>query len=282
MTVEPRTDAPSLGSELRKIAAFVRRDWLVLLSYRTGFITDWLGLLAQVVLFGFISQIVDVSAIPEYGGRQPSYLEFATIGIVVNTILSIGLGTLVSVVSGEQRTGTLEQVLSTSVRMTTYQVGSAAFTLLYTPLRTAVLLGVVALVLGGRFAFGSVVPAIVVLVAFVPVVWGIGLAGAGNAITIRRGSGIAGFAGMLFGTASGAYFPIDLFPSWLQSAMRYNPVTITLEALRATLLGGAVWQDVVRPVGVLLLWGVVAVALGTVVFRVALRRELRRGTLHLY
>lgn len=282
MTVEPATNALSLGGELRKLAAFVRRDWLVLLSYRTALFTDWLGLLAQVVLFGFISQIVDVSAMPQYGGRQPSYLEFATIGIVVNTVLNVGLSTLVSVVSGEQRTGTLEQVLSTSVRMTTYQVGSAAFTLLYTPLRTAVLLGIVALALGGRFAFGNVGPALVVLAAFVPVVWGIGLAGAGSAVTIRRGSGIGGFAGLLFGTASGAYFPTDLFPSWLQTVMRYNPVTITLEALRATLLGGAAWQDVMRPAGVLLLWGVVAVALGTVVFRMALRRELRRGTLNLY
>lgn len=282
MTVEPATSAPSLGGELRKLAAFVRRDWLVLLSYRTAFFTDWLGLLAQVVLFGFISQIVDVSAIPQYGGRQPSYLEFATIGIVVNTVLNVGLSTLVAAVSGEQRTGTLEQVLSTSVRMTTYQVGSAAFTLLYTPVRTAVLLGIVALALGGRFAFGNVGPAIVVLAAFVPVVWGIGLAGAGSAVTIRRGSGIAGFAGMLFGTASGAYFPIDLFPSWLEAVMRYNPVTITLEALRATLLGGAAWQDIVGPVAVLLLWGLVAVAFGIVVFRVAIRRELRKGTLHLY
>lgn len=282
MTVEPTTDASSLRVELRKLAAFVRRDWLVLLSYRTAFVTDWLGLLAQILLFGFISQIVDVSAIPQYGGRQPTYLEFAAVGIVVNTVLNVGLSTLVSVVSGEQRTGTLEQVLLTSVRLTTYQVGAGAFTLLYTPLRTVILLGVVALVFGGRFAFVQIGPAIVVLAAFVPVVWGVGLAGAGSAITVRRGAGIAGFAGMLFGTASGAYFPIDLFPSWLQAAMRFNPVTITLEALRATLLGGAGWQVVAQPVAMLLAWSVVAVAAGAVVFRWAIRRELRTGTLNLY
>lgn len=282
MTAEPPITPSSLRGEMRKVAAFIRRDWLVLVSYRAALISDWVALLAQVMLFAFISQIVDVTALPEYGGRQPSYLEFATIGIVVTTMLNVGLSTLVSVVNGEQRTGTLEHVLTTPVRLATYQLGSAAFAFVYVPLRLAILIGLVAVVLGGEFAFTEIGPAAVVLGAFVPVVWGLGLASAGTTLTIRRGSGLSGFVGVLFGTASGAYFPITLFPTWLETAMRYNPVTITLDAMRATLLGGAGWEAVVQPVGVLLVWGIVAVALGTLVFRLALRREVRNGTLNLY
>lgn len=269
-------------SELRKLAAFVRRDWLVTLSYRTALVTDWFAILAQVLLFAFIGEMVAVEAIPEYGGRQPSYLEFATIGIIVNTLLNVGLNGLVTVMGGEQRTGTLEQVLSTSVRMPTYQVGSGLFALLYTPVRLIVLLGLVAALLGGRFSFADLGPALLVLAAFVPVVWGIGLAAAGSVVTIRRGAGIAGFAGIVLGAASGAYFPIDLLPSWLQAVMRYNPVTVTLETTRAVLLGGAGWAAVWQPVAVLLAAGAAAIAVGSLVFRMALRRELRKGTLSLY
>lgn len=273
---------PTVRSELGKLAAFVRRDWLVAVSYRTALVTDWFAILAQVGLFAFLGEIVAVDALPTYGGQRPSYLEFATIGIVINALLNIGLNGLVSVVGSEQRTGTLEQVLSTSVRLPTYQIGSGLFALLYTPLRMTVLLGLVAFVLGGRFSFANLAPATVVLAAFVPVVWGIGLAAAGGVVTIRRGAGIAGFAGILLGAASGAYFPVDLLPTWLQVVMRYNPVTVTLETVRAVLLGGAGWSAVWQPVGVLTTTGIVFTILGSAVFRAALRREMRRGTLHLY
>lgn len=282
MSVESVPRQQTAIGELHKLAAFVRRDWLVTLSYRTALITDWFAILAQVGLFAFLGEIVAVEAIPEYGGQRPSYLEFATVGIVINTLLNVGLNGLVTVMSGEQRTGTLEQVLSTSVRMPTYQVGSGLFALLYTPVRLIVLLGLVAALLGGRFSFADLGPALLVLAAFVPVVWGIGLAAAGSVVTIRRGAGIAGFAGVLLGAASGAYFPIDLLPSWLQTVMRYNPVTVALEATRTVLLGGAGWAAVWQPVALLLAAGAAAIAVGSVVFRIALRRELRKGTLNLY
>lgn len=270
------------GDELRKIPAFIRRDWLVLWSYRLAFITDWLSLLAQVVLFGFISQMVAPEAIPAYGGQRPTYLEFVAIGIVINTFLNVGLNGLVTVVRNEQLMGTLEQVLSTPVRLSTFQIGSGLFSLLYAPVRMLIFLGLIVLLLGGQFAFGSLGPAAVVLAAFLPVVWGIGLAGAGAIVTVRRGTGVAGFAGMLLGAASGAYFPVELLPEWLQVVMPYNPVTITLEAVRAALLGGTGWDGVARPVMMLLPSGAVTVLAGTAVFWLALRREVRRGTLNLY
>jgi ABC-2 type transport system permease protein len=274
--------APRRLVELRKIAAFLRRDVLVLLSYRAALVTDWVSLLAQVFLFAFISRLISPDALPAYGGRQPSYLEFVALGIVISSFLNVGLSGLVGVVRAEQTMGTLEQVLSTPVRLLTFQVGSGLLGLLYTPLRMLALLVAMSLLLGGDFAFANLGPAAMVVAAFLPVVWGIGLAGAGTVLTVRRGGNVAGFAGMLLGAASGAYFPVSLLPGWLETAMRANPVTIALEALRATLLGGQGWAAVAEPVLLLLPMGVVAIVLGSAVFRLALRRELRKGTLNLY
>jgi ABC-2 type transport system permease protein len=269
-------------SELRKIGAFVRRDWLVMLSYRAALITDWLGLLTQVVLFSFVSQMVPSEAVPVYGGAQPSYLEFVAIGILVNAFLGVGLTSLVGAVRAEQMQGTLEHLLTTPLRLGTFQIGAGLFELLYVPVRMLVFLGLIDLLLPASFAYGSLAPTLAVLALFLPSVWGIGLAAAGTVLTVRKGAGVAGFAGMLLGAASGAYFPIDLLPGWLQAAMRFNPVTIALEASRATLLGGAGWEALGGPALLLVPTGLITVAAGALVFRVALRRELRKGTLNLY
>ena len=38
---------------------------------------------------------------------------------------------------------------------------------------------------------------------------------------------------------SGAYFPLALFPEWVQSVARLNPIAIALEGMRAALLGSS-------------------------------------------
>ena len=41
----------SRGSELRKLGAFVRRDFLIAWSYRMSFLTSFVGLFAGALIF---------------------------------------------------------------------------------------------------------------------------------------------------------------------------------------------------------------------------------------
>lgn len=269
-------------AEVGKVVAFLRRDLLTLLSYRTAFLTDWLGLVVQVVLFSFVSRLVDPATLPTFGGAHPSYLEFVTVGIAVSAFMNVGLSRVMEVVRSEQMTGTLETLLLSPSALGTVLVGSTAFQALYVPVRIGAFLALVGVVFDVSFAWSSLPAAIPVVTAFVPVVWGLGLVAAALVLTFRRGGGAVGALTAVLGAASGAYFPVTLLPGWAQWLMQFNPVTLTLTTVREVVLGGAGWSAVLPVCAILIGTAVGTVTLGVVAFRLALRREVRRGTLHLY
>jgi ABC-2 type transport system permease protein len=280
--LERRGRVASLTGELAKVPAFVRRDWLVLLSYRVAFVSDIVGLLGQVLVFAFVSKMIEPSALPRYGGTEVTYLEFACVGIVLATFIQFGLNRVSAAVRGEQLMGTLESVLATPTTPSTIQLGSVAFDLLYIPLRTAVFLGGLALAFGLHLQLDGILPAIVILIVFMPFVWGLGVASAGLIMTFRRGSGLIGTALVGLGLFSGIYFPITLLPEWAERVAMLNPITHAIDGMRDALLGGTGWSEVPQTVAIVFPFSVFAFATGLLVFRAAVHRERRLGSLGVY
>lgn len=278
----PERVAPRLLAEARKTTAFVRRDFLVAWSYRVALISDWLNLFLQIILFYFVGQLIPATSLPTFGGQPVTYVEFVAVGIAVTSFLQIGLNRVVTVMRDEQLMGTLEPLLLTPTAPTTMQLGSVTYDLLYVPVRTVIFLTLAAVFLGARFDVSGVVPATVVILAFVPFVWGIGMMSAAGVVVFRRGLGVVGLFSILLTATSSAYFPVELLPGWAQAFAERNPITVTLEATRRSLLGGAGWEPVPAAIVVLIPAAAVAIAAGVWAFRVALRRERRKGTLGLY
>ena len=132
--------ADSRGLELRKLAAFVRRDFLVAWSYRLSFLTSFLGLVGGALVFYFVGLMVDPASIPPVDGKQVSYLEFAVVGMALGGFLHLGLERVSAALRNEQLMGTLESLLSTPTTPATVQVGSVLFDLIFIPLRMTILL----------------------------------------------------------------------------------------------------------------------------------------------
>jgi ABC-2 type transport system permease protein len=271
-----------LTGELAKLPAFMRRDLLALLSYRTGFASDWIGLAFQIFLLHFVGKLVDSQRLPIYAGTHVTYLEFAAVGIALGMFVHIGLTRVATAIRTEQMVGTLESLLVTPTAPATIQFGSAMFDVVYVPIRTAIFLAVVAAGFGLHLSSGGVIPAAIILLAFAPVVWGLGLVSAAGILTFRRGAGVVGIAGTLLTFSAGAYFPLSLFPSWLATAAELNPLAIALGSMRRAVLGDAGWSVVPHALVVLLPAGIVALVVGWLAFRLALARERRLGTLGLY
>jgi ABC-2 type transport system permease protein len=145
-----------------------------------------------------------------------------------------------------------------------------------------VFLGILGAAFGLHFTAGGIAPAALVLLAFAPVVWGLGLISAAGILTFRRGAGLVGIGAALLTFSAGAYFPLDLLPSWLAGVAKLNPLAIALNAMRRAVLGDAGWSVVPHAVAVLLPAGVIAIVAGWFAFKLALARERRLGTLGLY
>lgn len=269
-------------AEARKVPAFLRRDWLTMLSYRAAFVGDLLAIVVQALMFGFIAELVDPASLPTYNGVETSYFEFVMVGVVIATVSGLLLQKVSMAIRQEQMMGTLESLLVTPASPTTVQIGSAAFDLLFVPVRMAALLLAVALTLGLNFAPSGILPTLMLLMAFVPFVWGLGLVAAAAIVTFRRGGGVIGIAMSVLGLASGAFFPLTLLPAWIQKIAGANPVAIVMEDTRETLIGGSGWQGVGGALAILLPLSALALVAGVLAFRAALTREHRNGTLGLY
>jgi ABC-2 type transport system permease protein len=278
---EPSRGRAVLG-ELRKLPAFVRRDFLVAWSYRMSFFTDVVGIVGQALLFYFIGLMVDESVLPTYGGTEVTYLEFAAVGMALSVFVQFGLQRVAAAVRAEQLMGTLESLLTSPTATPTIQVGSVAFDLVYMPLRLAVFLGALALAFGLGFESSGILPASAVLVAFLPFVWGLGVASAAVTLTFRRGGGVIGMGLLGLGLISGAYFPVELLPGWLEATTAVNPIALAIDGMREALLGGAGWSAVGPAIAVLAPLSAASLALGVAAFRLALRRERRMGSVGQY
>jgi ABC-2 type transport system permease protein len=269
-------------SEARKIAAFVRRDFLVAWSYRFAFFSDWVNLILQVALFFFVGRLVDPRRLPAFEGTRPSYVEFVAIGIAISSFVQIGLSEVVTAIRTEQLMGTLESLLVTPTAPTVLQLGSVIYEVLYVPFRTALFLVLVSVLLGADLHLEGLGPAAGVVLAFVPVVWGGGMVGAAGVLTFRRGLGLVGLGTILLTATSSTYFPVELLPGWLRLLARFNPITVALQAMRQALIGRAGWGDVLPAILTLAPAAAVSLGVGILAVRLALRRERRRGTLGLY
>jgi ABC-2 type transport system permease protein len=272
----------ALTAEIAKLPAFVRRDVKVALSYRVAFASDVLGLAAQIVVFSFVAKLVDASRLPTYGGTQITYLEFVATGLVLNLMLGVLLYRVAGAIRQEQLQGTLESLMVTPTATATVQIGSVASTLLMVPLRATLMMGAIAIVFGLSFDASGIAPAALVMAALVPFAWGLGLATGGAIVTFRRGSGVLGVGTVLLGLASGAVFPLSLLPSWLATIAEWNPLAIAIEGVREALLGDGGWSEALADIAVLLPLSAVTLAAGILLFRLALDRERRRGTLGMY
>jgi ABC-2 type transport system permease protein len=271
-----------LTGELAKLAAFLRRDLLIAWSYRVGFLSDWAGLAMQVTVFYLIGRIVDPGQLPSYGGTRTTYMEFVAVGIAVGVFVQVALTRVALQVRQEQLTGTLEALLLTPTRPSTIQLGSVAYDLMYIPIRTAIFLAVVGAGFGLEFRGDGVAPAALILVAFIPFVWGLGIVGAATTLTVRRGSNAITYLAAIFTIGSGSYFPLGVLPGWAESVARLNPMALAVSRMRRALLAGIDSGALFQTVGLLALASAVSLAFGIVAFRFALARESRRGTLGQY
>ncbi len=280
MSAQIRVETGALA-ELRKIVAFFRRDLLVSFGYRLAFFSDWFNLAVQIIVFGLVGKLVPPSALPTFDGQEVSYVEFVAVGIAISSFVQLGMTRVTTAVRSEQVIGTLESILATPTALATVQVGWVVYDIVYVPLRTVLFLTAVWLFAGVDFDGSGILPSIAVLLAFIPFVWGFGVLSAAGTLTFRRGSG-SGLIMTALTITSGAYFPLSVLPEWAQTLAEWNPIAVAVNALRECLLGSAGWPEARDAITVLVPAAAITLSLGIWAFRVALRRERRKGTVGLY
>jgi ABC-2 type transport system ATP-binding protein len=262
---------------LAVLAALVRRDRLIELSFRFEILLR-LGLVAGWgLLLYFVARLVDV-----HDGRLgPDAFGFMLFGLAVLQISQACLLAMGHQLREEQLAGTLEPLFATGVRPATLLLGSLAWPLGVVLLNMALMIGLAALQVGLRLGDANVPALALALGLGCITLSALGLLSASFVLAFQRGDPVAAVLNLASLVLAGAYFPREFLPGWLQAFSLLLPQTHLLDALRSAAFAGAGLADPVyaHALGCLALEALVFVPLAALALRLALRRARARGGL---
>ncbi len=266
---------PTLG----KIVAFCRRDLAIARSYRGAFVLELLQALFGVATFYYVSRFVQSSELARALPQGGSYFAFALVGFTFFDYLGVSMDAFEASLQEARQNGTLEALLVTETSLPVMLAGSAVYPFALMALRTAVYLA------WGIFLFGfparsaNWIGAAVVVLVSVLAFTGLGVLSASYLLLFKRGNPakwlILGASGLL----GGVMYPVSVLPGSLQLAARLVPVTYSLEAMRAALLGGASLARLWPSLRALLVFAAILLPVSFATFAWALRRTKITGTL---
>ena len=269
---------------LRRVRAFVVRDFLLAISYRMDFFLRMLTILIVVTIFFFISRIyagfVNVED-PQWRNPLPAWIT----GLAVLNYFMTGFSSLATAIRQEQAQGTLESVLLTPINLPTMIVSSSAWDFVQ-----ATFFSFLYLFFGWLFFDvhyqGNFLLAFMFLILTTLVLACLGILSASFAMVFKRGDPFGIFLGTGSALFSGVLFPTRLLTEYAGSGVgvitRILPPTYGLDGIRRVLIEGQGLSEVRDPLFTLLLFLAVLLPFSLWVFGRAVRRAKREGSLIQY
>lgn len=266
---------------MREAAALLRASALTALSYRLQMVLGLCGVLVTVVPVYFAARALQPLMAPSIAGQGGEYFGFVLVGMAAFQLLVPALTALPGAVGAGIRSGTLEAMLATPVRLPALLAGLVAYDLAWAAVRAAVLLAA-GVAMGATLAWHGAPAALGILLLLVLAHLPVGVLGAALVLAFRTTGPLPKLvltASVLLG---GVYYPTHVVPGGLDRAAAALPLAYGLRALRRTLLDGAPLAVVGGDVAALAGFGAVLTAASSLVFLAALAHARRAGTLAQY
>ena len=268
---------------LRRIWAFIVRDWRLELSYRMQFFLRVLSILIVVTTMFFISKIFAGFTDPRFAQWHDPLAAWLT-GLAVLNYFMTGFSSLANAIRQEQVQGTLESVLMSPISLPTVVVASSAWAFVQATFFSSLYL------LFGWLFFnvhyrGNFLLALAFLLLTTVVLSCLGILSASFAMVFKRGDPFGIFLGAGSALFSGVFFPTQLLTEYaggLAHISRILPPTYGLDGIRRVLIQGQGFAQVREPLITLLAFLAVLLPLSLWVFGRAVRRAKREGSLIQY
>jgi ABC-2 type transport system permease protein len=264
---------------LRKCAAFIRKDFLIDISYRVAFFGQLVFVIFLVAAFYFFGRMLEgvrVESLQPYGGK---YFPFVLVGVAFSSYLGVAVRSFADTIRSAQVLGTLEALLNTPTPPGQIIIMSALYDFLSTSLRVVFTLLAGWLFFDVSFQGANWAGALLVLLLCIVSFSTLGIFSAAVVLIFKKADPsswlVQGFSYLL----GGVYYPVAVLPGWGQTLANVLPITHALQAMRMLLLKGATLAEVSNS----LLWlGAFCLAAGPLsiwMFLLALRRVRRNGSL---
>lgn len=267
-------------STLWRLGAIARRDALIELSYRFRLLLVFTTGAASAFLAWFVSQLVgEAEQLAQFEG---SYFDYVVIGIGLTSYATLAVGAFTQRVMREQQAGTLEVLLASSTGLGTLLAGGFVVPLVLTTVEVTLLIGLGVGVFGVGLSLPGVLVGLPVLLLTIANFCAMGVAAAALVILVKRGDPLSGPLSQATLLLSGAIFPVELFPGWLEAVCRLTPGYYGVRGLREALLTDAGLAGILDEVLILAAMAAVFLPTSVLLFARALRTAKRLGVLASY
>lgn len=188
------------------------------------------------------------------------YRDYMVPGILVQLVTVVGTLMAAMNIVREKELGTLEQLNVTPLARGSFMAAKLI------PFWVIALIELTLGLLVARFVFhipmlGSIPLVFGAAAIYLIAALGIGLFVSTLVDTQQQAMFVTFFIVMVYLLMSGLFTPVRSMPTWAQWMAQLNPVKHFIEIMRAVLLKGATPRDVAEPIGILAVFGVVALTL---------------------
>jgi len=267
---------------LKKMFAFIKKDFLMAKSYKLMFILNWGGIVTSTLTFYFISKLFGDRLHPYMAEYGTEYFPFVIIGIAFSTYLFTALNSFSNNLSIEQMTGTLEVLLLTPTRIRELILGMSLWDFIFASSRVFGYLLIGVLFLGLDLSKINIFASLTVLAFTVISFSGLGIITASIIMVLKKGSPVTWFVSTFSSLFGGAYFPIEILPAPLQRISYLLPITYSLRSLRYTILKGYSLWEIKADLLVLIIYSAILIPVSILCFKAALKRAKIKGSLAHY
>jgi ABC-2 type transport system permease protein len=258
---------------LSAAGAILHRDFFIFMSYRARTLSTIANCVFSVTLFYFVSRLVDVQSFQ----TPAEYFAFVVVGLVIAQVVHSTIGVAMQLRS-ELVAGTFERIL-----MSPFGVVGGVVSMMVFPFVMSVFVALVMITFSAAVFDMPIVWSTAALALPVGILGALSFAAFGvlfAAMTVifKQATGIQ-WVIALISLVGGLYFPVALFPAWIEWTSEVQPFTPTVELLRHLLSGyemhGAAAEAVLKIAG----FAAVMLPLSMVLLAAAARTARRRGTI---
>jgi ABC-2 type transport system permease protein len=272
---------PSWRSHLRGLSAIALKDWHYFWRYPLNAVSQALQPLVWLTPIYFMGRVFSVGnqaqGFAGYSGTT-DYISFILVGTALSQFISAVFWGMGYSLKSDMDAGVLEATWLMPMPRMLLLVGRTLTSLATTAVTTAVML-VVAGLLFGFHASGSVLAASLTALPMLLGLYGFGFAFAALVLILREANTLVDVSSFVVSILSGSQFPVQSLPRWLLPVALALPLTYGFDATRGWLLGTPTLLPIGWEIALLLVFMLVMLVLGWAAFSALERRVRQRGTL---
>jgi ABC-2 type transport system permease protein len=286
MSVPSSLGQSSPLSSLRALGAVIQREWTIFIRYPSWII----ALFIWPIIFpmGYILTARALSGVDGSGLAQfqantglTEYVGYMAVGTMIWMWQNVVLWNVGYSLRNEQMRGTLESNWLSPTWRFAYLLGASVPQLVSMMLMLSLAGLEYALLFRVDFS-GSLWLVLLVILAAIPSVYGLGFAFASVVITAKEANAFVFLVRGIVMVFCGVTYPLAIQPQWMQNVARWLPQTYIIHAMRSAALSTDGFSGIVHDLQMMLLFGAFWLAVGMALFIWMERRARQTGAIGQY